>query len=125
MPGLAFLTLLAAGAVGLGLWLAFLRGRTVAVPPGWVVGLHGALGALGLALMLAAPLPAHSAVAAAQHGVAGFRRVGLGLLLIVLTIGIVILWWRRRARPSGVVVAAHAGTAIAALVILSAWFGLR
>ena len=125
MASLSFLTLLAAGAVGLALCLAFLRDDSVPAPPGWIAGLHGVLGALGLSLMLFAPLPAHSATAA-EYGVAGFHRIALVLLLIVLTIGILILWWwRRRARPPGVVVAAHAGTAITALVVLAAWFGLR
>lgn len=119
MASLSFLTLLAAGAVGLALWLAFLRDGSVPGPPGWIAGLHGVLGALGLSLMLFAPLPAHS-VTAAEYGVAGFHRIAVVLLLIVLAIGILILWWRRRARPPGVVVAAHAGTAITALVVLAA-----
>ncbi|MDE2514628.1 MAG: hypothetical protein KGL12_01240 [Rhodospirillales bacterium] len=121
MLGLSFALLLMAGVLGLGLWLAFLRGPEGGAP-GWIAGLHGACGALGLAVLLLAPLPAHSAVAA--HGVAGFRRIGIGLLLAVLSFGIAILWWRRRARPSPLLVGGHAIGAITALAVLAAWFGL-
>lgn len=115
---LAFCILCAAAALGLGLAFVHLRG-----PQGWtphpaVAAVHGALGAAALVVLLAAlarPRP-QSAM-----GTAGFRTTSAALLAAALLLGLVMARaaWRRR-RPAGMLVGAHAGFAIAGLVLLLA-----
>jgi hypothetical protein len=107
---LAFGLLCAAAAIGGGLAVVYLRDRPT---PQALAALHGILGAASLALLLAAMrrgLPAHG------MGTAGFGPTAAALLALALTLG--FFFALRRRRPAGALVGAHAGVAIAALVLL-------
>ena len=119
---LALATLCVAALSGAGLALVYLRGPA-ARPPHWAIAaMHGGLGATGLALLLAAR---DRDVPRAAMGTAGFGRTAAGLLALALALGLLILGaaWRRR-RPSGVLVGAHVGFAVAGLVVLRALIAL-
>ena len=121
MTELAFVILCAAALIGLGLAMRYLRGLTArrARPTiGSIPAVHGAVGAAGLAVLLAArarPRPP------TEMGTAGFGATSAALLGLALVLGLFIAaaMWRGR-RPAGVLVGAHAGFAIAGLVVLLA-----
>ncbi|HEY3911497.1 MAG TPA: hypothetical protein VGM07_16655 [Stellaceae bacterium] len=122
MIELAFGILCAAGLVGLVLALIYLRGPGVAPPHPAIPAVHGGIGAVSLAVLLTALDRGrrHHAM-----GTAGFGRTAAGLLALALVLGlaIAVAAWRRR-RPAGALVGAHAGLAIAGLVLLWALIAL-
>jgi hypothetical protein len=107
---LAFGLLCAAAALGGGLWLVYLQGR--ALPPR-IAALHGIIGAAGLALLTAA---LSRGLPSSGMGTAGFAPTAALLLAPALALG--LSFALRRGRPNGALVGAHAGLAIAALVLL-------
>jgi hypothetical protein len=121
MTELAFVILCAAALIGLGLAVRYMRGPTArpARPTiGSIPAVHGAVGAAGLAVLLAAlgrPRPP------AAMGTAGFAATSAALLGLALFLGFFIAAtiWRGR-RPAGALIGAHAGFAIAGLVVLLA-----
>ncbi len=118
MIALAFVILCAGTLIGLGLALVYLRGPGARPPHRAVPALHGAVGAAGLVVLLAAlsrPQP-HSVM-----GTAGFGGASAALLVFALLLGLAIgrAAWRGR-RPAGALVGAHAGVALASLVLLLA-----
>jgi len=121
MTEFAFVILCAAALIGLGLAVRYLRGPTArpARPTiGSIPAVHGAVGAAGLAVLLAAlgrPRPP------AAMGTAGFGATSAALLGLALFLGLFIAAtiWRGR-RPAGALIGAHAGFAIAGLVVLLA-----
>jgi hypothetical protein len=122
MTELAFGILSAAGLIGLGLALRYLRGPAAPPSDPAVPALHGAVGTAGLAVLLAAlnrpRLPN-------ALGTAGFGDISAALLVLALLLGLAIALaaWRGR-RPAGALVGAHAGLAIAGLVMLLALVAL-
>jgi hypothetical protein len=122
MIELAFGVLCAAALIGLGLALVYLQGRAAKPPHPAVAALHGVVGATSLVILLAAlsrPQP-HDVM-----GAAGFGGVSAALLVLALVLGLAIgtAAWRGR-RPSGALVGAHAGFAVAALVMMLALIAL-
>jgi hypothetical protein len=89
-----------------------------ALPP-----LHGVFGAAGLAALI---LALRRGLPASSLGTAGFGPSAAALLGLALALGLVMIApaWRRRRRP-GALVGAHAGLAIAGLVVLLALVALR
>ena len=118
MIELAFGILCAAALLGLGLAFLYLRGPPARRPHPAVPALHGAVGVASLLVLVAARdhMRTNNAM-----GTAGFRSWGIGLLALALLLGLAIAWasWRGR-RPAGALVGAHAGFAIAGLVMLLA-----
>ena len=112
MPGLklGFALLCAAAAIGGLLAIAYLRGRPVRPR---LALLHGALGAAGLAALLRA---LRRGLPMSAMGTGGFGQAAALLLGLALALGV---WFAlRRCRPAGALVGAHAGLAIAALVLM-------
>ncbi len=122
MIKLAFELLCVAGLIGLALALLHLRGLGSRPPHPAIAALHGGVGATSLGVLLAAlggERPHH------PMGTAGFGRTAVGMLAVALALGLAIAWARwRRHRPSGALVGAHAGFAIAGLVVLWALIAL-
>lgn len=108
------------GAVVLGTLLAVVQLQRPAQPPiPWFVGgLHGAIGAAGLVLMLLAPVRA----SAAQAGAGPFRQIAAAVLVLALLVGLWILRTRiaRRTLSFGMV-GVHALLAITGVVLLGAY----
>ncbi len=119
---LAFGLLCGAGLIGLALALLYLRGPGAPPPHPAIAALHGGIGAASLAVLLLAldRGQRHRAM-----GTAGFGRTAAALLALALVLGlsIAVAAWRRR-RPAGALVGAHAGLAIAGLVMLWALLAL-
>jgi hypothetical protein len=118
MLTLAFYLLCLAALVGLGLAFGHLSGRAAERPHPAIAAVHGALGAASLAFVLAAlarGLPQNG------MGTAGFGRLSAVLLMPVLLLGLGFGWrsWHGRRLP-GALLGAHAGLAIAALLVLLA-----
>ena len=113
---IAFTILCVAVAIGLGLGIHHLRGPAAGRPPRFIPPVHGVVGAAGLALLL---LALRRGVPPSAEGTAGFAPAAAMLFALALLIGLVMaaLTWRGR-RPPGVVVAVHAGAAIAGFVVL-------
>lgn len=112
----------AAGLIGLALALLYLRGPgTRALHPA-IPALHGAVGAASLAVLL---LALGGGRPPGRMGTAGFGRTAAALLAAALALGLsmAVAAWRGR-RPSGALVGAHAGLAIAGLVVLWALIAL-
>jgi hypothetical protein len=122
MLTLAFATLFIAALIGSGLALLFLRGPAARPPHRAIPAVHGAVGTASLALLLTA---LRRDALRPVMGTAGFGRTAAALLVLALAFGLVILAaaWRRR-RPNVALVGAHAGFAIAGLVVLSALIAL-
>jgi hypothetical protein len=121
MIALAFVLLCAAALLGLVLAVGHIRGRSAPRHPSAAV-LHGALGAASLAFVFAAldrGLPRRG------MGTAGFAPLSAALLLAALLLGLSFVWrtWRGRSLAGGLI-GAHAGLAIAALVVLLALLAL-
>ena len=122
MTRLAFGILCGVALLGLTLAVSYLRRSPVRPHRAAVAALHGAAGAAGLAVLLAAlaGAPPHDAM-----GTARFGQIGAALLAAALVLGVAIAWtaWRRHRAP-GALVGAHAGLAIAGLVVLLALVAL-
>jgi len=111
-----FLTLAAVAGTILG--LLHLRGADGAARPPLMVGMvHGAIGAVGLALLLPVAFGPPRAAAA---GAALFGPLAAWLFGVALLTGAIVLI--RRRRGPYVTMAIHAGIAITAYVILLAWY---
>lgn len=120
----AALALLAAAAMlGGGLAVRYFRGPAAKPPAAAVRAAHAALGAAGLAVLL---LALRRGLPPTQMGTGGFAATAAVLLGFALLFGLrlAMLAWRRR-RPSEGLVGAHAGLAVAALVLLLAVLTLR
>jgi hypothetical protein len=121
MTELAFAILCAAALIGLGLAVRYMRGATARPARPTIASIpavHGAVGAAGLAVLLATlgrPRPPTA------MGTAGFGATSAALLGLALLLGLFIAAtiWRGR-RPAGALIGAHAGFAIAGLVVLLA-----
>jgi hypothetical protein len=122
MTGLAFGILCAAALLGLALAVSYLRRSPARPHRAAVAVLHGAAGTAGLAVLLAAlrGAPPRDAMGTAQFG-----QIGAALLAAALVLGLAIAWaaWRQRRAP-GALVGAHAGLAVAGLVVLLALVAL-
>jgi hypothetical protein len=110
---LALLLLSGAAAIGGGLAVLYLRGRT---PPGLVPVVHAVFGVAGIvafriALRRGLPHPG--------MGTAGFGPTATVLLALAFLLGLRLAWlgWRGR-RPSELLVGSHALLAIAGLVLV-------
>jgi hypothetical protein len=125
---LRFALLLLAAAAALGAGLAIRRmaraGQALAATPlpASVALLHGVLGALGLAALLAA---LGRGVAATGMGTAGFGPLAALLLGLALVLGLALARRSGRRRPPPLLLETHAGLAIAGLVLLLALVALR
>lgn len=122
MTRLAFGILCVAAALGLTLAFSYMRRSPARRRRLAVAALHGALGILGLAVLLAAVSGKQPQDA---MGTAQFGRIGAALFAAALVLGLAIGWtaWRRRRAP-GALIGAHAGLAIAGLVVLLALVAL-
>lgn len=122
MMELAFGLLCAAGLIGLGLALLYLRGPGGSRPHPAIAAVHGGLGAASLAVLL---LALERGRPHRTMGTAGFGRTAAALLALALAIGlaIAVIAWRLR-RPAGALVGVHAGLAIAGFVVLWALIAL-
>lgn len=122
MTRLAFGILCVTALLGLALAISYLRGSSVRSRRAAVAALHGAAGAAGLAVLLAglSAAPPQDAMGTAQFG-----KIGAALFAAALALGLAIAWaaWRQRRAPSALV-GAHAGLAIAGLVVLMALVAL-
>ena len=102
----------AAVVLGVGLAIHYLRG--LASRPAWPLRFaHAVFGAAGLAVALAALRRGSPPSAMGTAGFAAAAAVLLGLALL-FGVGIVLL----RRRPPGVLIAIHAGLAVAGFVVL-------
>jgi|SRR5215469_5384135 len=112
----AFSVLAVAAVIGAGLAVLYARGPSAPRPPMVVPLVHGGLGAVGIALLIAA---LNGGLPRADNGTGGFGLVAGVLLGLALAFGLLIAYasWRSR-RPSGFVIATHASIAIAGLVVL-------
>jgi hypothetical protein len=109
---LAFWVLGGAVLIGGALALPYLHSGLRRLP--WPVRfLHGGLGAVGLALLL---LVLYRGLPPSTMGTAGFGQAAAVLFGLALVLGLAIALFR--VRPAGVVVAFHAGLAIAGFVVL-------
>ena len=109
---LAFWALGAAVLFGAGLALPYLHSG-LRRPP-WPVRLaHGGLGTMGLALLL---LALHRGLPPSTMGTTGFGPAAAVFFALALVLGLALAVFR--VRPAGVLVAFHAGLAIAGFVVL-------
>jgi hypothetical protein len=109
---LAFWVLGGAVLLGGALALPYLRSGVRRLP--WQVRfLHGGLGAAGLALLL---LVLYRGLPPSTMGTTGFGQAAAVLFWVALVVGLSSALFR--VRPAGVVVALHAGLAIAGFVVL-------
>ena len=113
----------------LGAALAILHTGLPGVPrPSWALGgLHGVLGAAGLAVLVVAlwRQPGAAAAARAKMGTGGFGAAAAWVLGLALLAGLgPILARIRRAPISGLVIGLHATLAIMGVVILAAYVSL-
>ena len=116
MLHIAFAVLAMAALVGAGLAVLYVRGPAAMRPHLAVPFVHGALGVVGLGLLIAV---LRHVLPQADNGTGGFGAVAAALFALALAFGLLIAraGWRGR-RPGGVVVASHASLAIAGLVVL-------
>ena len=109
---LAFWVLGGAVLLGSALALPYLQSGSPRLP--WQARLlHGGLGATGLILLL---LVLCRGLPPSTMGTAGFGQAAAVLLSLALLLGLAIALFR--LRPAGILVAVHAGLAIAGFVIL-------
>lgn len=123
MLTLAFALLCAAALLGAVLAIRYLAGVGFRLLPAALPPIHGVIGAAGLAALI---LAWRHGLRPTKFGTAGFGATAAILLGLALAIGLVIglVAWRRR-RPAGTLVGAHAGLAIAGLVMLLTLVALR
>jgi hypothetical protein len=114
MLALAFWILCAAVVIGAGLAFLHLRGSP-AKPPRAIRFVHGILGGAGLLALIAA---LRRGLPRTGLGLSGFGTIAAGLLGIAFALGLALFAARRRRRPAGALVGAHASLAIAGFVIL-------
>ncbi len=119
---LALAILCIAALIGAALAVGYLRRPAARTPPRSLPAGHGAIGAAGLAMLLAG---LGRGVPRSTMGTAGFGRTSAALFALALVLGLGIAWasWRGR-RPAGALVGAHAAIAIAGLVVLWALLAL-
>ena len=113
---LALAILCIAALIGAALAVGYLR-RPAARPARRALpACHGAVGAAGLAVLLAA---LGRGLPRSAMGTAGFGRTSAALVAFALVLGLAIASasWRGR-RPAGALVGVHAAAAIAGLVVL-------
>jgi len=117
MLRVAFDVLIAAAAMGGGLAVLYLRGAGATTPHPALPLAHGALGAFGLALLVAV---LRRGLPPAVDGTSGFGIIAAAFLGLTLALGLLIAFaqWRGR-RPGGLLVATHASLAIAGVVVLA------
>ena len=106
----AFGLLCAAAVIGGGLAVVYLNRRP---RPPLIAALHGWLGAASLGLLLAV---LRRGLPSGGMGTSGFGQTAAVLLGLTLALGLGFSLARRR--PAGALVGAHAGLAIAALVLV-------
>jgi hypothetical protein len=113
---LAFAILSVAVAIGAGLAIHYLRGPSLRRSPWPIALVHAALGATGLVILV---LALRRGLPPSAAGTAGFGPVAAGLIGLAFVLGLFIARaaWRGR-RPAGILVAIHAGLAIAGFVVL-------
>ena len=122
MLDLAFAILCAAVLSGSALAILYARGAQPWLPHRAAPPIHGALGAAGLAALIAALLhgmpPSHM-------GTGGFAPLAAGLLAAAFCLGLALafLSWRR-GRSAGALVGTHASLAVAGFVLLLAFLAL-
>jgi hypothetical protein len=119
---LALAILCIAALIGAALAVGYMRRPAAGRARPALPACHGALGAAGLAVLLAA---LGRGLPRSVMGTAGFgcTSAALFVLALVLGLGIARAAWRGR-RPAGALVGAHAAVAIAGLVVLSALLAL-
>lgn len=122
MLTLAFAILCAVVLSGSMLAIRYTRGAGHWRPHRAAPPAHGALGTASLAALLVAILrglpPSHM-------GTGGFAPLAAGLIAGAFCLGLALaLSSRRRGRPGGALVGAHAGLAVAGFVLLSALIAL-
>lgn len=106
-------------AVVLGAVLAVLHLRPSGLRPSWPVGLvHGAIGAAGLALLIAS---LGGSSRGATNGTAEFGTFAAALIALALLAGLGLLAMLSSGRRPGVLIAVHATLAITGFVILAAY----
>jgi hypothetical protein len=114
----AFYILCAAVALGGALTLPYLRVTARRLP--WPIRLtHGVVGAVGLATLFWA---LYLGLPPSTMGTAGFGPASVVFIGLALILGLAIALFR--LRPPGVIVAFHAGLAIAGFVVLWTVVGL-
>jgi hypothetical protein len=123
MLTLAFVLLCGAALFGAALAMRHLAGADARKLPAALPPLHGVLGAAGLACLL---LALRHGLPASRFGTASFGPIAAVLLGLALVLGLAMApaAWRRR-RPPEPLVGAHAGLAIAGLVMLLTLVALR
>jgi hypothetical protein len=123
MLTLAFSLLCGAALFGVALGVHYLAGADARKLPAALPPLHGILGAAGLACLL---LALRHGLPESHFGTASFAPIAAVLLGLALAFGLAITpaAWRRR-RPAEPLVGAHAGLAIAGLVMLLTLVALR
>jgi hypothetical protein len=121
MIELAFAMLSAAGLIGIGLAIAYLRGPEAKPPHPAIPLVHGALGGTSLLALVAA---LGAGLPKTGMGTSGFGAISAGLLGLAFVLGLTLAILRRYRRPPGALVGAHASLAIAGFVILLALIAL-
>jgi len=123
MLTLAFALLCGAALVGAALAIGYLAAKSAVPISAALPAVHALLGTTGLAVLI---LALRGGLPRSDRGTAGFGPIAAGLLGLALALGVVLAQatWRRR-RPAGPLVGAHAGLAIAGLVMLLALVALR
>jgi hypothetical protein len=120
---LAFTLLCGAALLGAALAIRYLAPASARPLPAALPLVHGVIGAAGLAFLF---LALHRGLPESHFGTAGFGPTAAALLGLALAIGVATIpaAWRQR-RPAGALVGAHAGFAIAGLVVLLTLLALR
>lgn len=123
MLTLAFALLCGAALFGAALAIRYLAGTGAKPPPAALPPVHGTLGAAGLAVLI---LALRRGLPESSLDTAGFGPIAAALLGSALALGLATApaAWRQR-RPAGTLVGAHAGLAIAGLVMLLTLVALR
>lgn len=123
MLTLALSLLCGAALLGAALAIRYVAGAAALPLPAALPPLHGVLGVAGLAALI---LALRRGLPESNLGTAEFGRSAAALLGLALALGLVTIAaaWRRR-RPAGALVGAHAGLAIAGLVMLLTLVALR
>lgn len=123
MLTLAFALLCGAALFGAVLAIGYLAAASARPLPTALPPLHGVLGAAGFAALV---VTLHRGPPASDFGTAGFGPIAAVLLGAALVLGLAtaLMRWRRR-RPAAALIGAHAGLAIAGLVVLLALVALR